>query len=312
MKKLTLTICCILLLLLTSCSTRDTQTEHNGYDWLPSANSENEILLYFKYDQHILSYDKNTHEVVEVNDTDNYFQYEFNNLATNIYTAGHSAENNFKIVRMNEKNTELLYQMEQNEAIFPLAYQDEENMYFFKCTYDKNKGELYDQRVICKFNAKTKQLEELDVTRGLQTNSGAIINDLLYFTTYNDIDEDSYRFELYKMDINTEAKVELVNDNLAESEIYNHNGKLWVSDKDYIYDYEDNTNKLPKQYSNYFYNNTLFQIDVNKNADLELTVTDTTTKEVIKTYDQIIDFIVKDNNVTVYTYDETESFALGE
>lgn len=303
MKKLTLIICCILLLGLTGCS--------KDYDWLPTAKSENELLLYNKYEQKIVSYDKSTHEVIDVNNADNYVQYGFNNLDTNIYTTGHSTENDFKIVRMNEKDTEVLYEMNKNEAIFPLAYQNEENMYFMKYTYDNDYAELYDQRVICKFNAKTKQLEDVEATRGLQTCYGVIVDDLLYFTIYKGMDKENY-YELYKMDINTKDKVELVNDKMIEGQIYNNNGKLWVSDKDYIYDYEDNANKFPKKFLNYFYNNTLFQIDANNNYDLELTVTDTTTREIIKTYDTIIDFTVKDNNVTVYTLEETESFDLGE
>lgn len=304
MKKVFLIVCCILLCGLTGC--KDKQENNNGnlaenYEWLPSAKKDNEILLYDKYDQRIVSYDKSKHLVKEKNTTQNYMQFEFNDLETNIYTTGHSIENNYKIIEKENKTIKTLYEMKENEAIFPLAYQNEDNMYFLKTTYNSDGNEIYKERVICQFELNFKQLKEIKLTRGLLVSNGVIVDDILYFTVYNEVNDN---YDLYSLNINNIDKVDLISKGLVTGEVYNNNGKLWVSNKSKIYDYEDNSIQFPKKILNYFYFDKLLQIDINNEGDLELTITNTTTKNTKSTFDKIVDVRAENRNIYIYTLDE--------
>lgn len=304
MKKIILLLCCILLCGLTGCENKQEKSNDDlekNYEWLPSAKSDNEILLYDRYDQRIVSYDKSNHLVKEKNTTQNYMQFEFNNLETNIYTTGHSIKNHYKIIEKGDSKINTLYEMEENEAIFPFAYQDENNMYFLKTSYDSDGNEIYKERIICQFEMKSKQLKEIKSTKGLLASNGVIIDDLLYFTVYN---EANNNYDLYSLNINNIDKVELISKGLVTGEVYNHNGELWVSDKNKIYNYKDNSVQFSKKILNYFYLDKLFQIDINNEGDLELTITNITTKKIENTFDKIVDVRVQNNEIYVYTLDK--------
>lgn len=301
MKKLLLILSCIMLCGLMGCNDgRETihHTETADYDWLPDAKNENEILLYDKYDQRILSYDKNRHEVITKNNTQNYMQFEFNDLKTDIYTTGHSMENHYKIIRKKDDSVSVLYEMGRDDAVFPLAYKNDKCMYFLKTSYDYDGNEIYKERVVCKFDIKNRQLKELDCTKGFLTSYGVIIDDWLYLTVFNEEDSD---YTLYKMDIHHEDELVLTGKGLASGEIYSNNGKLWVSDNADIYDYENDSVRFPKKALNYFYLDHLFQISVNSDGDLELTIINTATGETEYKIDGIVDFRVKNNKVFIYT-----------
>lgn len=332
MKKSLLVICSVLIFGITGCSITDkttsetdtttevevtsetdTTTEADAtsvtvppdYNWLPVADeaSENEKLLYDKFNQKIVNYNIDTKKVVEKNEEANYFQYGFNDLETDIYTTGNSVDtnHNYKIIKMLDKKTETLYEMKDNEGIFPLAYKDEENMYFIKCTYGDDNKELYADRVICKFNEKTKKLEELDATKGLMTSYGVVIDDLLYFTVYEDINYKDYAFTLNKMDLNANNNIKQVDANLAEGEVYNNNGKLWVSDKANIYEYENNKNKYPKKSLNYFYKNELYQLGLNDEHHVSIAILSEGDGKVEFGRENVIDVRVEDGIPNIYS-----------
>lgn len=301
MKKLLLILCCILLFGLAGCNDNKKNIGENStsnYDWLPKTKNKNEILLYDKYDQRIIAYDKKNYSVSEINTTQNYMQFEFNNLEANIYTTGHSVENGYKIIEKKHDKTSILYEMKKDEAIFPLAYKDEQTLYFLKTPYDSSGKEIYNDRVVCKFELKTNQLEELKATKGLLTSNAVIIDNLLYFTVYN---EKNDNYDLYKINTNKEDKTELINSGLITGELYNNNGRLLVSDQTKIYDYEDNTSYFPKKILNYFYLNYLFQIDIDKNGDLQLTLTNIETDKIENVFDKVVDVRVENNKIYIYT-----------
>lgn len=301
------------VLILGGCSNKDdtsyqttttSKTVYSDYSWLPVADDEFgvERLMYDRYNQKIVAYTADSPALIERNEEPNYFQYGFNDLDSQVYTTGHSAdkEHNYKIIKMNEKDTETLYEMKPNEGIFPLAYKDYENMYFIKCTYDDNNEEVYADRVICKFNATTKKLEVIDATKGLMTSYGVVIDDLLYFTVYNDIDIENYTFILNKMDLES-SKIEQVDDKLAEGEVYNNNGKLFVSDQVNLYEYKNNKNKYTKKSLNYFYDGLLYQVAPNDEMRIQLSCIDENLSEVAMGSGNLIDFEVKDGDVYAYT-----------
>lgn len=189
--------------------------------------------------------------------------------------------------------------MSKNEAIFPLAYKDDSTLYFLKALYDSNGNEIYDERVICKFIKNENKLEELPSTKGLLASNAVNIGDILYFTTYN---ENNDNYDLYKIKINDE--IQLIDTGLVTGELYNNNGELWISNKTKIYDYEDSTMYLPKSILNYFYHQYLFQIDINNEGDLQLTLTNTETKKVENTFDKVVDVRVENDKVYIYTLEE--------
>lgn len=303
MKKILLILLCIVFCSLIGCNNKDdiNKNASSDYDWLPSAKNEDELLLYDKYDQRIISFDKKNYNVTGKNTTQNYMQFEFNDLKANIYTTGHSIENNYKIIEKKCDKTSVLYEMKENEAIFPLAYKNEQIMYFLKTTYDSSGKEIYNDRVVCKFELKNKQLKELNATKGFLTSNAVIIDNLLYFTVYN---EENNNYDLYRIDVNEEDKTVLINTGLITGELYNNNGRLLVSNQDKIYDYEDNTIYFPKKILNYFYLNRLFQIDINNEGDLRLTITNIETNKIENTFDKVVDVRVQNDKVYVYTTEQ--------
>lgn len=302
MKKVWLILFCIIFCGLAGCSSnKNNANVHTDYDWLPTTKNKNEILLYDKYDQRIVAYNKKSYNITEKNTTQNYMQFEFSDLMANIYTTGHSIENNYKIIEKENKTIKTLYEMKENEAIFPLAYQNENNMYFLKTAYNPDGNEIYEERVICQFELESKQLKEIKSTQGLLVSNGVIVDDILYFTVYNETNDN---YDLYSLNINNIDKVDLINKGLVTGEVYNNNGKLWVSDKNNLYDYEDNSIQFPKKILNYFYLDKLFQIDINNEGDLELTITNITTKNTENTFDKIVDVRAENNKIYIYTLDE--------
>ncbi len=303
MKKILLISLCIVFCSLVGCNNKDSTNKNvpSNYDWLPSTKNEDELLLYDKYDQRIISFNKKNYNVIERNTTQNYMQFEFNDLKANIYTTGHSIENNYKIIKKQYDKISILYKMKKNEAIFPLAYKNEQTMYFLKTSYDSSGKELYNERVVCKFELKNKQLKQLNATKGFLTSNAVIINNLLYFTVYN---EENNNYDLYRLNVNEEDKIELINTGLITGELYNNNGRLFVSNQDKIYDYEDNTIYFSKKILNYFYLNRLFQIDINNEGDLRLTITNIERNKIENVFDKLVDVRVENDKIYVYTTEQ--------
>lgn len=184
------------------------------------------------------------------------------------------------------------------EALFPLAYRDPEYMIFLKCTYQDNGAELYGDRVVCRFNEKTKTLTEIAETKGMRVTNGAIVGDMLYLTEY---DAGTDRYALYMLSMSGNKKPILLLDNLAAGEIYSNNDALWISDASKIYCYEDDAVCFPKKILNYFYSNALVQIDISANGSLELIVTNVETKKLEADTEGVIDVRIFDGKIKAYT-----------
>lgn len=303
MKKVLPILFCIIFCGLVGCSGNkdNVNTNHNNYDWLPEVQSKNEILLYDKYDQRIVAYNKANHNVTEKNTTQNYMQFEFNDLTANVYTTGHSIKNNYKIIEKNNDTIKTLFKMKENEAIFPLAYQNKKSMYFLKTSYNSSGSEIYKERIICQFETNSKQLKEIKSTQGLLVSNGVMIDHLLYFTVYNEANDN---YDLYALNTNHMDDVELKDRGLVTGEVYNNNGELWVSDKNKIYNYKDNSKQFSKKILNYFYLDKLFQIDINNEGDFQLIITDIVTKRIEETFNKIVDVRAQNNKIYVYTLDK--------
>lgn len=136
MKGNILLLLCVAVLLFAACG----QAGSTDYEWLPKAANDKEILLFNRFTQQMLTFDTNSCSVVSVNDTDNFVQYEFtDNPFCPVFTSGHSYENHFKIIESVDGQARTLYEMEDDEAIFPLAYKNE-NEFFWSNTCMTKKG----------------------------------------------------------------------------------------------------------------------------------------------------------------------------
>ena len=62
--------------------------------------------------------------------------------------------------------------------------------------------------------------------------------------------------------------------------------------------------QFPKEILNYFYFDKLLQININNEGDLELTITNTTTKNTKSTFDKMVDVRAENHNIYIYTLDE--------
>lgn len=323
MKRFLLITCSALLLTMTGCSNSEKNTENTEvasetdadtseetYPWLPVIQHKDEILLYDRFYGQVVRYDRSNFETTTNEDHVSY-QYEFNNLTSDIYTSLYLEESNFKIIRLNDDKAEVLYTTKDGETLYPVAYKDEENMYMVKCTYADDGTRLIDEQIICSFDAKTGKLTPIKGTKGFDTACATIIDDTLYFTTRLSNDDDTFSYELYKTDVTKDESPELIDDSLAEGELYNNNGTLWAADKDNIYEYENKENKFKKSTYNYFYNEYLFQIATQDDSDdMTLSIIDTKTKKEIKSFAKIIDFKISDDIVTVYRDYEVTTFGL--
>ena len=194
------------------------------------------------------------------------------------------------------------------EALFPLAYRDPEYMIFLKCTYQDNGAELYGDRVVCRFNEKTKTLSEIAETKGMRVTNGAIVGDMLYFTEY---DAGTDRYVLYMLSMSGNEKPILLLDNLAAGEIYSNNDALWISDASKIYCYGNDAVCFPKKILNYFYSDNLLQIDISANGSLELIVTNVETKKLEADIEGVIDVRIFDGKIKAYTDKATVELGRG-
>ncbi|WP_374020530.1 hypothetical protein ABU162_13470 [Paenibacillus thiaminolyticus] len=262
---------------------------------LPECGStENCIYLYNRYSQKLLSYNVDAKTVEQQSNIVNYIQYEFNEAHNRYFTAGNSLTNGFVILSVDQKEIKELHRLadENNEAVFPLATDGGKHL-FIRSYYDTNGMES--KRSITQLNSDNTLSDFSNVT-GL-VSSGVLIGQHLFYTTY---EEAINAYSLYALDVtDLSSKPQLVEENLEASEVYALNGRLLVSDHQYIYNDEE---RFVKQPLNYFDSGSgiLIQIYPDSDANLALDAIDTATKQVIGTATNIIDFSIEDHQITVY------------
>ncbi|MDR1018369.1 MAG: hypothetical protein LBM02_06670 [Lachnospiraceae bacterium] len=295
-----------IMVLLSGCGKKVNLNDPNVDFTLPTADTKNDILIYDRYNQKIVSYNLKNNKISGKNDDLNYMEYGFPNIESNVYTVGHSEYNKFKIVEIdNNKKIKTLLKMKKNEGIFPLAYRDYFNMFFLKSTYDKNNKEILKEKVICRYDIKSKKLLPIVETKGLNVSYGTIIKNSLFFTIYNE-KTDSYN--LMKYVLGTNERVQCIKKNLISEEIYNVNDKLFISNKKTIFLLNNIKVSFPKGDLNYFYKDNLIQFKINKNSDLELDVFDINNMKNVKKVNDPIDIQIVNNWIKVYTENGISNF----
>jgi hypothetical protein len=192
----------------------------SGIDDIGENTKELYVLEY--WEQKLKVYNQDTHKFIRYwNDTENVFQYNFKEYS-DVLTSGNSITNNFSIIRYTETGVKTLLKLPANEALFPLTIDDKDNMYFCRIYYNDDKTEK--KRVISKYSEKNNQLDDLtiDVSKLMDVS---VIGEKLFFTSY---DEKEQKYELYESSLTGKNEIELIENNLEGSEIYNINGELYL------------------------------------------------------------------------------------
>ncbi len=254
-----------------------------------------ELLAYDHFSQKFVKYNaiKNTGLPIEPYTGTGIIQYAFN-TPSSYYTSGDSYNNHFSILEYNEGNITEVYKLEDevNSAIFPLAT-DELNYFFIKANYaDVNKTES----VIVKYS--DNQLYEYTHTNGAIL-SGALIDNILYYISYNYA---TSTYTLYALNISDyNNKPNIIKTGLVSSQIVVLNGQVYCTNNDTIYSDTDEFEKKSINLSDPV-SNTLIQINASADlSQLQLTITDGKSKEILASVDNIIGIDLKKSLLTIYT-----------
>lgn len=302
----------LIITLMVGCS--DTSYTHSHqikigteeFEWLPMTENDNEVLLFNRFEQRLFAYNVERHYVVNRNESFNYFQFEFNDLTSNLYTTGHSTDNQYKMFAIVDNKIDVLATMPKNTGLFPLAY-DSATPFFIK-TYYNNIGigeENYEMREIVLFDIENQTFRSFENTKGQMISKGVYENNNLYYSVYNQIDDD---YDIFILNIAESTNIPtLLYENVISSDIYMNNGELLISDTSEIY--SEFTN-FPKASLNYFYDELLLQIEIQETGTLGLAMTNTITKEKTTLSTEIQDFIVSDNTITIYENNEIKILKL--
>jgi len=261
--------------------------------------SQDSILLIDRFGYKIFSYNTKTFQIEKRLNAVNYMIYEFSPDCL-YYSAGHSIDLGFSVFKITQQTSTVLKKMPDNEGIFPLA-QSDKYMFFIRCIYDKRSIEI--SRHIVKYDLENNTFEEFGNPEGL-ISYGAIIGEILYYTVYNERENNYTLFSVSCSD--STATVNKVKDNLEGGEIFSQGKTLYITDGSSII--SENA-KFKKESENYFIgSNILVQYQIQKNGDLSAIVTDTETGNRVYSAENIVDFAVSDSEITFYCVGAIKTF----
>ena len=254
---------------------------------------DNQIYLYHRYSQKIVKYSPDTKKITLYPKVDNLVQYEFSS-SSNIYTSGHSTFNNFEIIKNNSNNIETLFKLNKDEGIFPLATNNKD--YLFIHTYYSKDGDILKHK-IAKFDLDKKELYDYPNIDGFHP-TGIILDNDLYFTRY---EEDKNNYTLLKMNyLDLNSTPEILKENLETKFISYANDKFWIIKNNKLISENDS---IDAGSLNYFHNNFLIQIGSFNDTSSKIIITNINNKD--KIYNKLypIDFIIDENQITIYGND---------
>lgn len=292
-------ICLLFLMSFTGC----TNTVDNTQDLNWNVDND-EVLVYNHFLQKFVKYNtlQKTGVPIQPQTRTGIMQYAFNTPSV-YFTSGDSSDNNFSILEYKNGLVKEVYELEdkKNLGIFPLAT-DGVNYFFIKTNYAME-SEI--ESVVVKY--ENNRLYEYVNTKGL-ISYGGLIDNMLYYTSYNSSTDDYTLYALDTLDYN--AKPTVIKDNLISGEIIILNEKVYCTDKESIYSDEDKFNKRSINLSDPKHN-LLIQLDPSEDASfLVLTITDSKSKEIILSTDNVIGIDLNESILTVYTQGSVETINL--
>ena len=297
----------LLVLILSACDNISKTQDVVDVAFIEAAN-ENSILLVHRFDARVISYDITTYQVNNRMSRYNSFIVYSGNPEYGYHTAGDSIDYGFSIISLGEKRVNTELRMQPNEAIHPLAFSGE-YLFFFKTRYEKP-GVILDQYIV-RYDPVSHILVEYETMREVgDTNmrgsitSGAIVDDKLYYTVYNEINDTFYLYETNCSDAGTVPRVQ--KDNLEWGYIYSQGKDLYLSDRVSIF---CGDKKFTRQSENYFIGDKYLLQYVNTfDAHLDAVITDTETGKVVKTARDILDATAVENEIVLYCEGHIERF----
>jgi hypothetical protein len=295
----------VVVLLLTGCSVgsaTETAPAHPGPRTvrLPQNISAGGVVLYNRFTQRLLAYDRKTFAVTQESDAPNYIQYSFP-VVSEYFTAGDSIGDDFSVLRVRDNEIETVVEMPPNTGIFPLA--TDGRRYLYTMSEYANGAET--SRVIVSLDPDGTVHPYANAT-GL-TDSGAIIGTTLHFTVF---DEQKKKYDLKSLDLRDhEARPRSEASGLPDGGLFVHERKLFRSTGTAIVNGAEAYDCA--QYC-YFLDGAgvLVRVYVSKAAGLALQVVDTTSKKVLDSRADIIDFAVADGELTVYRVGAIDTITL--
>lgn len=242
----------------------------------------NERYVYNVSKQQMGIYNEEKSHWIPLYEEENVFQYVFNQDSEYV-VSGHSTNNQFVLLKLNEDRKELnqIFDLNNNQdCFFPLASDGKQ---FYYVLYEDERNTEIIKRSIVTFDEKN-QMKIIRTTHDLIT-SGVIIDQFLYYTVY---DRDQKYYAVYSIDLNDgEKEPKLIKTNLETRELYKMGHELLFSSRDKIF---NDKRSFEKKEDNFFVDHYLIQMGAEPGNGLVGTVTNTESKKVIHTFKNPINF----------------------
>lgn len=156
-----------------------------------------------------------------------------------------------------------------------------------------------------KFDKNEKKLIEYTNAHGL-ISYGTVIGNKLYYTVYNEIDDNFSLYSLLRDDF--DSVPELEKEDLKDGRIYSQGDVLYFTDKDTIF--SDNK-EFKNEAQNYFIGeNYLVQYQIQNDGSINANLIDTDTGKNVFNAKNIVDFKVTDKEIIFYCYGSIEKYPL--
>jgi hypothetical protein len=176
-------------------------------------------------EQQLVTYDERRGNVVAVSDEEGFYYYGFR-MPSHLYTSGNNRTHGFSILSIDRDAVRTVSTMPTDEDIFPLATRGEVS-FFTTISYDEH-GDESERRLVRLASDGTLQTYHSFAGPRELLDHGAILRGRLYYTVYNQIEDDDTLFSIPVDRPDATPRVERTG--LASGEVYAHLGTLLTSD----------------------------------------------------------------------------------
>lgn len=270
---------------------------------LPIPQTPDSIYLYHRFHKFLLSYNTKTFEPEQPFDVfQQSFFYNFNFSPSNLFAAGNSEKNHYRILEVSNKQIKPVYTPKNPErtAIFPIA-KNENLSIFNEIHYDEKWNALKNVLLILEKNEIRKISQDFGAI-----HSGVLQENTLFYTVYEPkLDQ----YDLYAYDLQKKYPPKKVEEGLVLPDLFLHNGKIYRSNYEKIYLNDDAfTYHAVNQFIDTYH--LLLQIYTDENNQLFLDITDTRNKNILFTLQDPIDYVITENDLIIYCKGTIETIPL--
>lgn len=303
MKKTKLCLLLTLIVLLAGCANRNVpdketenlyesgEQEYKPFEEYKVQDMDSKEVVYHLEKQKLGIYDESTKTWTPIRDVENEFVYNFKQNWT-YFTVGHSLENKFEVLQVEEDKISVIRKEQESDCIFPLA--SEEGHYFYQQYADKQGTEQ--KRKILEFcNGKFSEI--LETQKAICY--GTLVGEELYYSVYN---EEQDLFDIYYVELNEkEKKEELYKTGITEGMLFTYEDKLFYINKGYICSEQSKITHEKKDYNEIIgTNDLLVQMYGNKSGNLQWDFIDMKSGNVLFSYENVINYKVSGTEIKIY------------